>query len=159
MKDFAEEDFTISPELLKINERQIAILDQENTDGEGWDYYCNGQVVRATMYKNRIVGTVRELLETFDVEIKVEQDEIITSCSCGTKAGVCKHTVAFLYSWVNDRSDFLNVGSSIKKLYKMEKSELIDIIGRVIQNDPTNVRFFFNNALDEDELDIEGLIE
>jgi len=159
VKDLVEEDFTIAPELLKINERQIAILDQENTDGEGWDYYCNGQVVRAAIYQNRIVGTVRELVETFDVEIKVEQNEIITSCSCGSREGVCKHTVAFLYSWVNDRSDFLNVGNSIKKLYTMEKRDLIDIIVRVIQNDPTNVRFFFNNALDEDELDIEGLID
>lgn len=159
MKDFDEEYFAISPELLKINERQIAILDQENTDGEGWEYYCNGEVVRATILRNKITGTVRELLEVFDVEIKADQNEITTLCSCGTKDGVCKHTVAFLYSWVNDREDFLNIGSAIERLYKMEKGELIDIIERVLQNNPTNVRFFFNKDFDEDELDIEGLIE
>lgn len=159
MKDFDEEEHAISPELLKINERQIAILDQENADGEGWDYYCNGQVFRATIFENRISGTVRELVEAFDVEIKADEDELTTSCSCGTKEGVCKHIIAFLYSWVNDRDDFLNVGNSMKKLDKMDRGELLEIIGRVIQNDPTNVRFFFNREFDDDELDFEDLLE
>lgn len=159
MKDFDEEEYTISPDLLEINERQIAILDQENVDGEGWDYYCNGEVVRATIFENKISGTVRELVDSFDVEIKAVQNEITTSCSCGTKEGVCKHTIAFLYSWVNDRADFMDVGISMKKLQRMERQELIDIIERVLQNDPTNVRFFSDRDYDEDELDIEGLLE
>ncbi len=159
MKDFDEEEYAISPDLLEINERQIAILDQENVDGEGWDYYCNGEVVRATIFENKISGTVRELVDSFDVEIKADQNEITTSCSCGTKDVVCKHTIAFLYSWVNDRVDFLDVGISMKKLQKMERQELIDIIERVLQNDPTNVRFFSDRDYDEEELDIEGLLE
>lgn len=43
---FIKEQYEISPELKEITERQISILDQENTNGEGWEYYCNGQIVR-----------------------------------------------------------------------------------------------------------------
>ncbi len=156
---YREEIYEIAPELKQINERQVGILDQENTDGLGWDYYCNGQIVRAAVLGNRITGTVREYLEEFNVEIRVDLYEITTSCTCGTRKGVCKHIIALLYSWIHDKEDFINIGNQIKKLQSMEKQELIDVIERIVQNDPINVRFFQNHLFDEDGLDVEGLIE
>lgn len=150
--------YEIAPELKEINERQVGILDQENTDGEGWDYYCNGQIIRAAVFGNRITGTVREYIEEFNVEIRVDHHEITTSCTCGTRQGVCKHIIALLYSWINDKEDFINIGDQIKKLYNMDKQELIDVIERIIHNDPINVRFFYDYSLDEDGLYVEGLI-
>ena len=76
---YDEDLYTIAPELREINERQIGILDQENTDGEGWDYYCNGQIVRAAVLGNRISGTIREYTEEFDVVIRVDLHEVTTS--------------------------------------------------------------------------------
>ena len=156
---YSEDSYMIAPELRDINERQIGILDQENTDGEGWDYYCNGQIIRAAVLGNRITGTVREFTEEFDVVIRVDHHEITTSCSCGTRQGVCKHIVALLYSWIHDKSDFINIGDQIKKLHNMEKQELIDVIERIIQNDPINVRFFVDYELDYDGLDLEDLMK
>ncbi|MFX1412167.1 MAG: SWIM zinc finger domain-containing protein [Promethearchaeota archaeon] len=110
------------------------------------------------MLGNRITGTVREFTEEFDVIIRVDHHEITTSCTCGTRQGVCKHIVALLYSWIHDKQDFINIGDQIKKLHSMEKHELIDVIERIIQNDPINVRFFSDYELDFDGLDVEGLI-
>ena len=155
----SEDSYMIAPELTDINERQIGILDQENTDGEGWDYYCNGQIIRAAVFGNRITGTVREFTEEFDVMIRVDLHEITTSCTCGTRQGVCKHIVALLYSWIHDKQDFINIGDQIKRLHSMEKQQLIDVIERIIQNDPINVRFFSEYSYDLEEVDVEGLIE
>jgi uncharacterized Zn finger protein len=156
---YDEDLYTIAPELREINERQIGILDQENTDGEGWDYYCNGQIVRAAVLGNRISGTIREYTEEFDVVIRVDLHEVTTSCTCGTKQGVCKHIVALLYSWIHDKEDFINIGDQIKKLHDMEKQQLIDVIERIVQNDPINVRFFSDYSLDFNELDVERLMD
>jgi len=142
-----------------INERQIGILDQENANGQGWDYYCNGQIIRAAVSGNRITGTVREYLQEFHVQIRVNGYEITTSCTCGTRTGVCKHIIALLYCWIHDKEDFINIGDQVKKLYAMEKQELIDVIERIIQNDPINVRFFKDYSQDEDGWDIDGIIE
>ena len=156
---YDEDLYTIAPELREINERQIGILDQESTDGEGWNYYCNGQIVRAAVLGNRISGTIREYTEEFDVVIRVDLHEVTTSCTCGTKQGVCKHIVALLYSWIHDKEDFINIGDQIKKLHNMEKQQLIDVIERIVQNDPINVRFFSDYSLDFNELDIERLMD
>ncbi len=156
---FSEETYEIAPELRDINERQVGILDQENTDGEGWDYYCNGQIVRAAVSGNRISGIVRDYLEEFNVVIRVDEHEITTSCSCGTREGVCKHIVALLYSWIHDKEDFINIGDQVKRLQSMEKQQLINVIERIIQNDPINIRYFVDHAFDLDSVDVEGLID
>lgn len=156
---FAEETYEIAPELKEINERQIGILDQENTDGEGWDYYCNGQIIRAAVSGNRLSGTVRDYLEEYDVVIRVDQHEITTSCTCGSREGVCKHIVALLYSWIHDKDDFVNIGYEIKKMQNMEKQQLIDVIERILQNDPINIRFFSEYNFDMNNADVDGLID
>jgi len=155
---FSEETYKISHELKYINERQVGILDQENIDGEGWEYYCTGQIIRAAVLGNRITGTIREYFDEFNVEIRVDSHEVTTSCSCGTRQGVCKHIVALLYSWINDKDDFINIGDKMKQLHGMKKQELIDVIERIIQNDPINVRFFRDRSLDGDGLDVEDLM-
>jgi len=152
----SEEKYLVSKELKNINEREIAILDQDSTDGESWDYYCNGQITNATVNRNRISGIIRELAEEFHVEISVSENEISSSCSCGYKEGVCKHVVALLYSWANDREDFVNIGSLVKNLHSLEKQELINIIELIFENNPANVKFInkSDNEIDDYENDI-----
>jgi len=156
---FTKTEYEISPELKAITEKQIGILDQENTDGEGWEYYCNGQIVRATVLKNKITGTVREYLEEFNVSIQVDEHEIMTSCSCGLRNGVCKHVVALLYSWINDQHDFVNIGTLIERLHELEKQDLINLLQRIIENDPINARFFEHQEYDENDFQLEELFE
>ena len=150
--NFDKEKNIISKDLESINERQVAILDQDSTNGESWDYYCNGQIINATVNKNRISGIVRELGDEFHIEITVSENEISSYCSCGLKESVCKHVIALLYSWVNDREDFVNINSLIKRLHQMEKHELIEIFERIFEDSPANARFInkFENEFDDE---------
>lgn len=157
--NFSKEEFAISPALQAITEKQIGILDQEQINGEGWEYYCNGQIVHAAVLKNKITGTIREYLEEFHVAIQVDEHEFMTSCSCGTRNGICKHIVALLYSWINDQDDFTNIGVLIERLHGFEKQALIDLIQRIIENDPVNARFFDAYEYDEHDFQLEGLID
>ena len=145
--------YLISKELDSINERQIVILDQENIDGQGWNYYCNGQITAATVYNNRISGVIKELADEFHVEITANENEISSYCSCGSKEGVCNHVVALLYSWVNDRDDFVNISALVRRLYDKDKQELIDIIERIFENNPGNARFINQIEKNENEFD------
>ena len=138
---FNEEEYAISSDLENITERLVVYLDQENTHGESWNYYCNGQIVRAAVYKNRISGTVRELYDEYYIQITADEHEITSSCSCGSRDQVCKHVISLLYSWVNDRDGFLDVGKVIKQLYSMEKADLVSVIERILQTDPSTARF------------------
>ncbi|HEX9973256.1 MAG TPA: SWIM zinc finger family protein [bacterium] len=156
---FTKEEYEISSALKAITEKQIGILDQENTNGEGWEYYCNGQIVRAAVLKNQISGTIREFLEEFHVTIQVDEHEIMTSCSCGARNGVCNHIVALLYSWINDQQDFINIGTLIERLHDLEKQDLINLLQRIIEHDPINARFLDNPEYDENDFQLEGLIE
>ena len=155
--NFNEEKYAITSELKNINERQITFLDQENTNGESWEYYCTGQIVKAVVHCNGISGTIREYLEEFNVEITVDEHEIISTCSCGLNDPVCKHVISLLYSWVNDREDFINIGNLVKRLYDMDKQELIEVMERIFQNDPAKARFIKKNDFDEDDFDENGL--
>jgi uncharacterized Zn finger protein len=156
---FTKEEYEISSALKAITEKQIGILDQENINGEGWEYYCSGQIVQAAVLKNKISGTIREFLEQFQVTIQVDEHEIMTSCSCGERNGVCKHVVALLYSWVNDQQDFINIGTLVERLHDFEKQDLINLLQRIIEHDPGNARFLDNQEYDENDFQLEGLIE
>ncbi|OQX84798.1 hypothetical protein B6D60_08735 [candidate division KSB1 bacterium 4484_87] len=71
-----DENYKISEELMNISERMVALLDQENTDGESWDYYCNGQVIKPAVFRNKITGTVREVVDEFDIQIIADGSQI-----------------------------------------------------------------------------------
>jgi uncharacterized Zn finger protein len=146
--------YLISNELNSINEREIALLDQENLNGQGWDYYCNGQITMATVFNNRISGVIKELSDEFQVEISADENEISSNCSCGFKGGVCDHVVALLYSWVNDREDFVNIGTLVRRLQNKDKQELIEILERIFENSPRNVRFI--NPIENENAEVDN---
>ncbi len=132
---------TISTQLSDITHRQVALMDQENTDGEGWNYYCNGQVIYASVFRNELSGIVREYIQEFKVKIKIEEHEISCTCTCDSENLLCRHVVALLYSWVNDKDEFTDVGNFIEKLHNMDKTLLIEMVKRFVIDDPQNIRF------------------
>lgn len=156
---FEKEEYEVSSALKAISEEQIGRIDQESLNGEGWEYYCSGQIVHAAVLKNKISGAIREYLEEFQVSIQMDEHEIMTSCSCGTRNGICKHVVALLYSWINDQQDFVNIGTLVERLHDFEKQDLVNLVQRIIENDPGNARFFDVPEYDESDFLLESLIE
>ena len=135
---------SISPMLTNITQEQISILDQENTDGEGWDYYCNGQVIYAIVSKNEISGIIREYLHDYKVQVKVDEHEISCTCSCDSENVICNHVVALLYSWVYDQSEFTNLDHFMIQIENMDKELLINAVEQFIADNPRNIKFFQN---------------
>ncbi len=133
--------YAISGYLESITEREVTILDQENTDGESWDYYCSGQIIKAAVLENTITGSVRELMDEFDIKITVDEHQIYSSCTCGVRDKICKHVISLLYSWISDREAFVDVGKAVEKLSSLENSELINIIRRILEKDPSKVKY------------------
>ena len=132
----------ISSLLLNITQDMVTYLDQENTSGEGWNYYCNGQVVNALVNKNMISGIIREILDDYNVEISVEENEILYSCNCSSEKNICEHVVSLLYSWVFDSIDFIRLDDFIDKLKIYDKDELISMIKGFIVDNPMNIKYF-----------------
>lgn len=141
--------YPIAAELLSITPEQVAQLDQECTGGHGWEFYANGFVSGATVFRNTLIGQVRELTMVNIVEIKVRGREIYTSCTCSHRGGICNHALALLYSWINDGESFLDVGESMDELEKLDKGDLLRIVRRILVREPK----FLSLALGRDAAD------
>ena len=139
-------NYPISPMLASITQEQVTMLDQENNDGNGWDFYCNGQVINAIVFENEISALVREVVNDFKVKIKADEYEVSCSCSCQSDKVICNHIVAVFYSWVYDREEFTNVGDYIDQLNEMDKNSLIDVVQRFLTDDPQNIKYFQKNV-------------
>lgn len=138
-----EENFPyVSPMLSQLSSKQIALLDQDENDGEGWDFYSNGQVMNATVFNDEISGIVREFVKDYKVKVKVNEHEVSCSCSCDSEKVVCNHVIALLYSWVYDQEEFINLGVIIKQLASLDKNVLVSVVERFLIDDPQNVKFF-----------------
>ncbi len=134
--------YPISEALTSLTIEEVKRIDQEATGGEGWEFYTTGFLTKASVFLNKISARVREAFGEYYVEATVDEHHISTACTCNEKSGMCKHAVALLYSWVFDAEDFLDVGETMEELQARDKGELIEIIGRIVQNDPRNVDFF-----------------
>ncbi len=148
----------ISHNLFELTEKQVATLDLEATDGKGWECYCNSYISRPTVYKNKISGKFRNFTEDHLVEIKVDEKQITTFCSTCRRGEICIHSVALLYSWIYDSEAFINVADSIKELENKNKSELIEIIARMLINDFGNVELVHDDCDEEEDYDLDGLL-
>ena len=147
--------YQISPLLMDLGYEQISTLDQETTDGEGWEFYSTGQIQNATVFENKISGRVGNFTEEYHVEIVFIDDEIRSSCNCNHTGQICKHVLALLYGWVNDGEGFINVGDSLQELENYNRDRLLEIITNVIRHDPKNIERFLYSEPSFDEIDYE----
>ncbi len=153
-----EKTYDISKDLLSITEREVSILDQEVSNGEGWISYSHGQIVKATVFKNKLSGLFYEHFHEFAVEIQVNGAEISTRCNCGKNGAICKHVVALLYCWINDSDGFTNISYSLEEFKKKNKDELLEILTRIFIKNPQNIFLVGGvDPLDDDIDDADGM--
>jgi hypothetical protein len=149
-----KDDATIAAELRNLGYEQIAAFDADATNGEALLYYENSQVDNAVVYRNKISGRVGNFIEKFDVRLTLHGREISSSCSCDSSRKICQHAIALLYSWVNDASDFVNISNVLVDIAKLEKSQLLDIVVNIIQQQPHMADVFLApKKPDWDEID------
>jgi len=152
-------DDKIASELLNLKIKQIEAFDRDITNGKAREYYESCEVTRATVFRNRLFGKVGNFVQSYDVEITVHGNEVVSSCICNNNRQICKHAVALLYSWVFDGNDFLNVANVLEEIDNLEKSRLMDIIKNMIRYNPNLVDIFLaKDKLDWDEIDSDPFI-
>lgn len=152
-------NFSVSPALLKITERDVSLLDQEVADGEGWNSYTNGQMTQTTVYHNRLTGVFFQGFEQFDVEVDVTDNQLSSRCTCENHNQVCQHVSALLYAWVSDADAFLNVGLFLKDLKSKNHQELLDLLSDIVEKNPANIFLLNKNTESPDSIeDIDGLL-
>jgi len=145
----------VAIELRQLQLEHIEALDREVAGGKALEFYENSQITRATVFRNKISGRIGNFLEGYDVEISLHGDEIATSCTCRRSHRICKHSVALLYSWVNDGRDFLDVGLTLQEIKAMDKDRLVEIVSNIIRQNPSFADLFLAKKI-TDWYDIES---
>jgi len=144
----------INPQLKELSYEHVAAIDEETTDGEGWSSYESSQVLDATVYQNRISGHVGNMVEQFEVQVAIRENEIANSCTCNSERKMCVHAVTLLYAWVNDGEDFTNVADVLAEMKRFDKDRLYEIIFNIIQEKPHLVQKFLKRPQKHwDEID------
>ena len=135
----------IDPRLQQIDLEQIQGLDREAAENKALDYYETSQVSRASVLKNKISGTIGNFIDEFDVSVTAHDREIVGSCTCENSRKICKHIVAFLYAWLHDGEEFLNVEEKLHEISKMDKDQLLTIVGKIVYSQPELIELFFKH--------------
>jgi len=133
---------------------QVEALDHEASGGKGADYYASAMISRAAVYRNHISGRVGNYIEYHDVKVTFHENEMASDCTCRSSRKICKHIVALLFAWVNDRDDFLDVQEVLNKVSKMDRDQLLVIIENILRQNPEFADIFLKKKAPEwDEIE------
>lgn len=127
--------------LKDITEEDIwNIADSSAILARGLDYYETGQIASMEVKGEKIIAKVRGSYGLYDVEITIEEENLHADCDCPYDGYGCKHIVAVLYKWVNEKNKIK--GGKIKRkeididkeLSKLGKDELKSILLELYSN-------------------------
>ncbi|MBW1991348.1 MAG: hypothetical protein JRI59_04400 [Deltaproteobacteria bacterium] len=116
---------------------------------------AEGRVRHGYRFPDRLQGVV-ENGESFQVEVKIKEDQLSFRCSCvQSEAGeMCPHVLALLRAWIDQPQMFLNRAELSERLKKYSKKDLVDIILDLADRVP-QVR----GVLKEEEQGLEEILE
>ncbi len=144
----------IAAALKRMTIEEVSSLDQQIMDGRGLEYYETAMVTNAAFYLNKIFGNVGNVLESFHVHITFHENEVACSCSCSRRRKICKHIIALLYAWINDRNEFMDVEKMLVRIREMDKAALLQVVENIIQHHPEfTEQFFAKRIADWDEIE------
>lgn len=110
------------------------IADTTAIIARGLDYYETGQIKSFRVENNRIIAKVSGNFGEYDTEVTIKDEEIDASCNCPYDGYGCKHIVAVMYKWINEKDGTKVLTKSeekeldIKKeLSKLDKKDLIEL--------------------------------
>lgn len=126
-----------SMKLKDIDEEHIQeIADSSAILARGLDYYESGSVISFRIEDSRIIAKVRGN-NIYDIEISAEGDKLDASCNCPYDGYGCKHIVAVLYKWINEKDKTREQTESKRtsrnidikdELAKLDKQNLVEIV-------------------------------
>lgn len=140
-----------------ITEDEIRSSFSERTFSRGLNYFENGYVRMGVKKGDNLIGTVLgSMPHPYKVEAEIT-DEIYCRCTCPVGA-MCKHGVALLLQWINNKDSFVDADSLLASLRKKSKEELIKIISSILEYDPALAsRLAFSEEVKKKKINIEAI--
>lgn len=127
----------MTPKLAIIDEAAIEGAFGGTIAGRGLDYYQRGKVIDAMKMDGTLYAEV-EGSAFHPYSVRVDLKTMISKCSC-PYSSMCKHGGAALYFLLNG-DEVMDGNSVLGGLRKEKKEELVKLIERLIQLDPSLIR-------------------
>jgi hypothetical protein len=124
-------------DLMKLTEPDIARLFDPRIYERGKEYFAEGRVQRAIVYRNSLMADVKGTLpEEYHISVEFRDGNFVASCTCPYAFGYCKHIAAILYAWVKRPGMFKDLGQSEDTLKRLGRDEIVEIVIDMIRYDP-----------------------
>ncbi len=126
--------------LPNLTEEDITENCSEQSFEKGEDYYYRGAIVHPMIYGMTLRAECEgSQFDNYIVTVSLAEDGIADAyCTCSYDwGGYCKHIVALLLTWINTPDKFLVVDDLLESLKEKDKDELVGLIGRMIEREPS----------------------
>ncbi|MHA1377260.1 MAG: hypothetical protein ACTSRG_02650 [Candidatus Helarchaeota archaeon] len=129
----------------------------ETTFIRGVGYFKNKYVETGVKKGNKLFGKViGSVPEPYRVTIEIT-DRIYSLCSCPVR-DMCKHGVALLLQWLEDKSLFIDADDLLDSIKKRSKKDLIEILSSIIENYPIiTSKLTLSEEIKEKRINIEAI--
>jgi Uncharacterized conserved protein len=119
-----------------LTEEDVRSTFGDKTFSKGRDYFEREYVENGVKKGEELHGTVLgSAPDPYKVTVEIAQDEIYAECTCPV-GRMCKHGVALLLQWINNKDSFTDVDNVLSSLQKKSKEELIKMMGSLVERDP-----------------------
>jgi uncharacterized Zn finger protein len=137
---------------------QIQQSFSEITFARGMGYFENEYVEMGVRMGNKLVGTVRGAAPSpYKVTVEILDDEIHSKCTCPV-GRMCKHGVALILQWINNKNLFLDAHEIMASLEEKSKNELLNIIKTMLDEDPFLISKLVSSIeIKENKVNIEAI--
>ena len=122
----------------QITEDDILSMATEKSFERGVDYYDSGLVESVTKRGNRLFAEVQgSEWEPYSVGVTLQEDDFTASCTCPYDwGGYCKHIVATLLTFINDRDRVMLRMPIEEMLSPLDAGDLKSLVVRMVESNP-----------------------
>ena len=142
-----------------LTEEDVRSTFGDKTFSKGRDYFEREYVESGVKNGEELHGTVLgSAPDPYNVTVEIAQDAAIyAKCTCPV-GRMCKHGVALLLQWINNKESFTDVDNVLSSLQKKSKEELIKMMGSLIERDPIlAAKLSFQVAVSEKKVNLDAL--
>jgi hypothetical protein len=140
-----------------LTEDTIRKIFSDTTFFKGQDYYENGHVHGTVKLEDTLFAQVMGgSPEPYEVRALIKDSEINTKCTCPV-GNMCKHGTALLLKWVFEPSSFIDADIFLQSLDRMSKDEIINMIARLIKQNPSLINRFSREDGEKPGINIDAI--
>jgi uncharacterized Zn finger protein/uncharacterized protein YqgQ len=143
--------------MAKLTDDEIKEIFGEKTFSKGLDYYKGRHVSDTIKLENTLYAHVMgSSPEPYEVRAFIKGSDISTKCTCPV-GNMCKHGAGLLLKWVFEPSSFIDADRFLQSLDGISKVEIINMVGRAINQYPSLITEFFRENREKPRINIDAI--